>query len=222
MKNHTSTGLSQLTAVCLAFAVFFSSSMFVLAAPGVKTLSAEIIVSGPNGVENPAVLLNGEQAFSGRTFQTSGVVTTSGQGSAVINLGKLGRINLLPGSVLSLSLADNNISGELSAGQMKVLNAEGVAVNIKTPDNNVTNEAAQAGNMTIDVRTGVTEAFAKNGAAYLNNGVKAQTDPNKDDDDDDRDFFFLVLIFAGVVGTTAVLLATRDSGDGLSVVSPVR
>ncbi len=221
MKNHTSTGLSQLTAVCLAFAVFFSSSMFVLAAPGVKTLSAEIIVSGPNDAENPAVSLNGEQAFSGRTFQTSGVVTTSEHGSAVINLGKLGRINLLPGSVLSLNLADNNISGELSAGQMKVLNAEGVAVSIKTPDNSVTNEAAQAGNLTIDVRSGVTEAFAKNGAAYLNNGVKAQTDPNKDDDDD-RDFLFLVLIFAGVVGTTAVLLATRDSGDGLSVVSPVR
>jgi hypothetical protein len=221
MKNHTSTGLSQLTAVCLAFAVLFSSSMFVLAAPGVKSLSAEIIVSGPNDAENPAVSLNGEQAFSGRTFQSSGVVTTSERGSAVINLGKLGRINLLPGSVLSLNLADNNISGELSAGQMKVLNAEGVTVNIKTPDNDVTSDSAQAGSLTIDVRSGVTQALAKNGAATLKNGVKAQTDPKKDDDDD-RDFLFLVLIFAGVVGTTAVLLATRDNGDALTVVSPVR
>jgi hypothetical protein len=134
MKNYTSTGLIRLTAVCLVFAVILSSSMFVLAAPGTKSLSAELIVSGANDNGVPAVTLNGEEATTGRTFQTSGIVSTAAHGSAVINLGKLGRINLDPGSTLSLTLSENNISGTLSAGHYRVLNAEGVSVNITTPE----------------------------------------------------------------------------------------
>ena len=218
MKKRGSTGIIQLTAVCLVFAVLVSSSTFVLAAPGAKVLSAEIIVSGSNNIEKPSVLLNGEPAISGRTFQSSASIVTSENGSAIINLGKLGRVNLAPGSTLHLSFAENNISGELTAGQIKVLNSEGVSVNIRTPDNVVTNDAAQSGNLTIDVRSGLTEALAESGAAYLN-GKPAQ---QKDDDDDDNKKAGAVLLFTfiGVVATAVVL--TMVLGDEENVTSPVR
>jgi hypothetical protein len=203
MKNYASIGLVKLNAICLVFAILMSSSMFVLAAPGVKTISAEIIVSGTNDNGQPAVLLNGEEASSGRTFQTTGVVTTSTHGSAIINLGKLGRINLLPGSTLSVTVTENNISGELTAGHMSVANAEGVSVNIKTADDSVTNDASKSGNMSIDVTSGITKAQAKD-----------------DDDDDDNKAWVPILIFAGAVGAAAIIVITRNGDE--DVISPVR
>ena len=203
MKNYALTGLKRLTAISLALAVLCSSSLLVSAAPTAKAMTAEIIVSGSD-----SVLLNGEQVLSGRTFQSTGLITTSEKGSAVLNLGKLGRINLAPGSALNLNLAENSISGSLTAGKMQVFNTAGVAVNITTPDNVVTNENAPNSAMTVDVTSGTTRT--------------AQT-KDDDDDDDDKGAFWLVVIFAGVVGTAAVLVATRgDDDSGGGVISPVR
>jgi len=211
MKNHVSTGLMRLSAVCLVFAVLLSSSTLVLAVPGAKAMSAEIIVSGANDSANPSVLLNGERATSGRTFLSSAVIVTSETGSAVVNMGKLGRLTLLPGSTLNLSFGENNISGELSAGQVKVFNNEGVTVNIRTADNSVTNDAAQSGNFTVDVRSGKTQAVAETGSLYLN-GVPVQDDDD-DDDDDKMGIWIPILVFAAVVGTAAAFTLTNGDDD---------
>ncbi len=217
MKNRRSTGLTRLIAVCMVFAVQVSSSTFVLAAAGTKPVSAEIIVSGSNNSETPSVLLNGERAVSGRTFHTSGLVVTSEVGSAIINLGKLGRISLSPGSTLALSFTENNISGELSAGQMRVFNNEGVAVNIRTPDNVVTNDAAQ-GNLTVDVRSGTTQAVAESGSAYLDNGLTPAQQKDDDDDDDDMPGWVPFVVMGAIIG--GVVFLTRGSEE--NVTSPVR
>jgi len=219
MKNYMSTGITRLTAVTLVFAVLLSSSMFVLAAPGTRPMSAEIIVSGSNNnIERPLVLLNGEQALSGRTFQSSGVISTSELGSAVINLGKLGRITMFPGSTLNLSFAENSISGDLSAGQIKVLNSEGVAVNIRTTDNAVTNDAAQSNMFTIDVRSGTTQTFAENGSVFMKNGPVQKQDDDDDDDDGGIPIWLPYVIIGGLVAATIVL----TQGDDNNVTSPVR
>jgi len=214
MKNHVSTGLMKLSAVCLVFAVLLSSSTLVLAAPGTKAMSAEIIVSGGNDTSgNPSVLLNGERVFSGRTFLSSAVIVTSESGSAVVNMGKLGRLSLLPGSTLSLSFGENNISGVLSAGQVKVFNNEGVSVNIRTPDNAVTNDGAQTGSFTVDVRSGSTEAAVESGSAYLDGGKT----PVQNDDDKNKKkkvgLWIPILIFAAVVGTAAAFTLTNSDDD---------
>ncbi len=218
MKNHVSSGLMKLSAICLVFAVLLSSSTLVLAVPGAKAMSAEIIVSGGNDSENPAVLLNGERASSGRTFLSSAVITTSATGSAVVNLGKLGRLTVLPGSTLNLSFTENSISGELSAGQVKVFNNEGVTVNIKTADKLVTNDATKSDSISVDVRSGSTQAVAENGAAFIN-GVPVQ---DKDDDDDDHKMgiWIPILVFAGIVGTAAAF--TLTNGDDETSISPTR
>jgi hypothetical protein len=224
MKNHVSTGLMKLSAFCLVFAVLLSSSTLVLAAPGAKAMSAEIIVSGGNdNSENPSVLLNGERVFSGRTFLSSAVIVTSETGSAVVNMGKLGRLTLLPGSTLSLNITENSISGDLSAGQVKVFNNEGVAVNIHTADNTVTNDAAQSGSFSVDVRSGSTQAVADSGSAYLDaNGVKTAAQTSDDDKNKKKKMglWIPILIFAGIVGTAAAF--TLTNGDNDTAISTTR
>jgi hypothetical protein len=140
-KNNRAAGL---VAFCLMVTVFVSTSMIALAKPG-TSLAGEIIVSGhnTNGVE-PSVMLNGERAYSGRTFFNAGEITTSENATATIKLGKLGYLNLAPNSVLSLDFTENAISGRLTAGDVKVFNSEGVAVNIENALTNLPVKPAKA------------------------------------------------------------------------------
>jgi hypothetical protein len=108
-------------ACCLMFAVFVASSTVALALPEYKPATGELIVSGRGtGGNAPFAMLNGERAFSGRTFFSSGTIAITEDNTASVKLGKLGSINLAPNSILSLSFGDNKISGNLIAGQIKV------------------------------------------------------------------------------------------------------
>jgi hypothetical protein len=220
MRNTKSGQLTQLVAACLAIAVLLSSSPLAFAGAGSQPLAGEIIVSGNKTGDQPLVTLNGENALSGRTFQTAGTVATSETGSATINMGKLGRVSLSPNSSLSLVLAENSISGELTAGKMQVFNKDGVTVSIKTPDNQVTNDAAKA-DFTVDLTSGTTVASATSGNAFFNsNGTKvAAKKQNDDDDDDDFNAWVPIIVFAAIAGGVAAWVLLRDDDD---VASPTR
>jgi hypothetical protein len=183
--------------------------MIALAAPG-KALSGEIIVSGTDSVTGSSVMLNGEPAVSGRTFFTSAVISTPENRSATVNLGKLGRVSLAPASTLSLSLAENAINGELSAGQIQVYGKDGVAVNIKTPDNQVTNKAGQASNFAVDLRSGSTVAT---GEVELEKGESAKAASMSDKEK----MWWIIGIAAAA--TIIIIIVVADDDE---VESPVR
>ncbi len=133
-KNISANRLRSLLAFCLMLTVMVGSSSIALAKGG-NSLAGEIVVTGntANG-ETPFVLLNGERALNGRTFFSSGEITTNDT-AATIKLDKLGYIKLSPNSVLSLNLSENNISGTLTTGNVQVFNNDGVAVNIAKVEN---------------------------------------------------------------------------------------
>lgn len=228
MKKNTAVWLRNVVAFCLTLAVFASSSMFALATPEKNSLMGELSVSGHdvNG-EDASVLLNGERAFSGRTFFSAGTISTPESTTAMVKLGKLGFINLSPNTNLSLSFTENSISGNLSAGQVKVFSNEGVDVNIKTADSLVTSEAKQTGIFTVDVQSGMTKTVAEKGAVYLDNGktvAQVQTGQQTSDDDTDDDnnsATVPLIIFAAVVGI-AVVYVLRKNNDDNGTVSPRR
>ena len=131
-KNFYMNSLRNITAACLAIVIFTSSSMIALAGSGDKTLMGEITVSGQNTDGNaPFVLLNGENAFTGRTFFSNGTITTSDAVTSTVKLGKLGYVILSPNTTLTLSFDEKTISGTLSAGNAQVFNADGVDVKIQ-------------------------------------------------------------------------------------------
>jgi hypothetical protein len=120
--------------LCLLFVISIGSSMVILAESD-KSLAGEIVVSGrsENG-EEAYVMLNGERVFSGRTFFSGSLVATA-ENAAVVKLGKLGYLELAPNSTLDLKFADGSIAGKLSAGDVRVFNAENVVVNIENAPN---------------------------------------------------------------------------------------
>jgi len=214
VNNLKSLWLRNLVGLGLLVSLFVSSSMIALAAPG-NAISGEITVSGSSvDGSQPSVSLNGEKALSGRTFFSSGTISTPEGSSATINLGKLGRINMSPNSSLSLNLSDSNISGDLAAGQIRVFNNEGVAVNIRTNDNVVTNDSNRASNFTVDVTSGATAAEAELGNVSMANGQPAAAKMTK------KQGWVVFGVVAAIVGGALIIYYgfIRDE----EVVSPAR
>jgi len=147
-------------------------------------------------------MLNGEPVMTGRTFFSAGMIATPENINSTVRIGKLGYVTLTPNTNLNLSFDENTISGTLSAGQIKVSNAEGVNVRIQTNAGLVTNESTLASNFTINAEKAVRQ--------------------DADDDADGNSALGPILVFSGIVAAAVILvLVNRDEDDDV-VVSPVR
>ncbi|MGI8786628.1 MAG: hypothetical protein ACR2HG_02550 [Pyrinomonadaceae bacterium] len=177
-------------------------SMVALA--GSERVAGELSISGKtiNG-ETPFVKVNGEAAQSGRSIFSSSTIATPENASAIISLGKIGRIELAPNTTLNLAFDENGISGDLLAGQVTVLNSSDT-VNIKTLDGTI---------------------------AKLNagNSAVATTGKTKDDDSNGGGGHGAILwaIILGGAAVGIIIAATTNNNDvtlggGVTVISPTR
>lgn len=114
--------------MCLVAVTIAAYSMIVLATS--EKIAGELFISGKsqNG-QAATVKVNDETAQNGRSVFTGSTIATPENASAVINLGKAGKIELAPNSTALLSFNDKTVSGNLIAGRLTVLSAsESVAV----------------------------------------------------------------------------------------------
>ncbi|HEX8197871.1 MAG TPA: hypothetical protein VF571_16895 [Pyrinomonadaceae bacterium] len=201
IRNFVATGL--------AIAVLTTSSMVALATPD-RQLMGELTVTGAS-----AASVNGERAATGRSISSSSVVATSAETTAIINLGKIGRIELAPNSSLSLNFDEKTISGSINDGSVKVSSAPGVEVKLATKAGEITNEASQLNVFSVDTAGKVvTESGQQTGGQ--------QTGGQTNDDITDHEAFIPVAILLGAVAVTVVYLATTEDDENLTVVSAVR
>jgi hypothetical protein len=220
MKSiNNSSVFSHLIVFVLTIAILTGQTMFVLALPEKNSAAGEITVTATaDASAKPFVLVNGEQAFSGRTFFSNGTITTPESSSASIDFGKIGRINLGPASSLTLSVTETTISGTLSTGTVRVANGEGVGVKIVTPDDTVSNEGTSASRFTVNVVSDASSVVAQSGAVRYNNGATLARQDD-DDDDDDGMIWLPVVVFGGAIAAVLFFSVLKDDDD---VVSPIR
>lgn len=183
---------------CLMVAIYATYSMVTLAST--ERIAGELLISG----KNSSVKVNGETAQSGRSIFSASTITTPENASAIINLGKIGKIELAPNTTLNISFTEKGINGDLLNGKVTVLGATEI-VNIKTTEGKT---------VKLSVGESVTAGKAK-----------------KDDDDDDDKaggvaWWVWAAIFGGAVAGV-VIAATSDNnrvalGGGTTVVSPSR
>ena len=186
--------------MCLCVAILATYSMVALAVPG-KT-AGELTVSGKNiNGESAFVFVNGEAARSGRSVFSGSTITTPETASAVMNLGKFGKIELAPATSLTLTFDEKGIFGDLTSGKITVLGA-GESVAIKTLNGKTVQLAA---------------------------GQSVSASSNAPDDSDKDDHNGSWWIWAAVFGGAAVVLlwTALDDGDiqlgsGGTVISPTR
>lgn len=183
---------------CLIVAIYATYSMVVLASS--ERIAGELLISG----KNSNVTVNGEAAQNGRSIFSASTISTPENASAIINLGKIGKLELAPNTTLNLSFTEKSINGDLLKGKVTVLGAT-EAVSIKTIDGKTVN-------------LGVGESLAATAG-------KAQDDDD-DDDGGGAAWWIWAAVFGGAVAGV-VIAATTDNnrvalGGGTVVVSPNR
>lgn len=143
-------------------AVFCLYSMVAFAMP--NDASGEITVTGQ-------VTVNGQTTVSNSTIMSGATIVSGADSSAVVSLGKTGRIEILANSSLTLRFSDNSIVGILSSGKTHVSNAAGVATTITTKDATVIADAAQADNFIVEVECSHTHVDATTGVVTMREGT---------------------------------------------------
>ena len=189
--------------------------------------------------------VNGQTAVSNSTIISGSTIVTGADSSAIISLGKTGRIEVLANSNIVLNFSDTSIVGILSSGKTRVANAAGVATTITTKDATVIADAGQADNFTVEVECSHTHVDTTAGLVTMREGSSdkqvaagtsatagnlAQTGckpclrPDSAPPVRVAGWPWLILLAAGVAGA-AILLGGQndvDTGDGPVVISPTR
>ena len=179
--------INKALSMCLVAALIATYSMTTLAGAG--KIAGELKVSGKNfNGEMASVNVNGEAAKSGRSIFSTSTLATPDEASAVVDLGKIGSIQLAPKTNLVLSFNEKGISGDLLAGSVTVLNAAD-SVNITT-----------VGGKTLQLNAGETATAG------------GQT---QDDDDDSTSGGAAVLPYVLILGgaVAAIVIAAGVVGD---------
>lgn len=167
--NSKMAGLRRALAVTMMVTVGCLNSLTVnstLAQVSAK-LAGDLSVRG-------TVTLNGMNTASGATVFDGGQIKTGRNGSATINLGRLGQIELGADSELVLKLENNLIGGNLRMGQATVSAPLGTGVNVTTADGIATTDGNEAAVLTVDVACGNTRVASVKSDARLVAGSRVE------------------------------------------------
>ena len=194
---NSKTLIQKALSLCLMVAIYATYSMVTLAST--ERIAGELLISG----KNSSVTVNGETAQNGRSIFSASTITTPENASAIINVGKIGKVELAPNTTLNISFTDKGINGDLLNGKVTVLGAN-QAVNIKNTDGK-----------TVKLNAGESLMAGK---------------LKKDDDDDDKAggaaWWVWAAIFGGAAAAIVIAATTNNDrialGGGTVVVSPSR
>ncbi|HEX6278883.1 MAG TPA: hypothetical protein VFZ49_02600 [Pyrinomonadaceae bacterium] len=145
-----------------AIAVLCVYSSWAIALPNV--LTGEITVSGQ-------VTVNGQTAVSNSTIVSGSTIVTGANSSAIVSLGKTGRVEILADSNIVLNFSETSIVGILSTGKARVANAAGVASTVTTKDATVIADAGQSNNFLVEVECSHTHVDATTGFVTMREGT---------------------------------------------------
>lgn len=105
---------------------------------------------------NGSVTLNGKRAITGTTVLNESRITVSCESgnSALVNLGKLGRIELSAGTQMIVRFAPGLISGEVLTGKAIVNNNTGVKVAVTTPNGKSSADGKEPAALSVNAQKG--------------------------------------------------------------------
>lgn len=186
--------------MCLTVAIIATYSMVALA--GTDKIAGELLVTGKNSNGTSFVKVNGENAQNGRSIFSSNTIVTPDNAGAVINLGKLGSLELAPNTTFNVVFNENGISGNLTAGRVTVLSA--------SKQVSITDNTGKLVNLKIGESASAT-------------GKSRQDD---DDDDGGAAWWIWAAVFGGAIAGIVIAAVSDNNrialGGGTTVVSPSR
>ena len=114
-------------ALCLSLTFLALAAQLALPGARAQEPMGQLTVTGQ-------VMVNGHPAATGDIVASGSTVQTAKGSSAVVSLGKLGRVEALPETSMKLRYDDSSISVMLEAGRVRVSTGPGVAATIGTKE----------------------------------------------------------------------------------------
>lgn len=151
-------------AVCAAkVSIGNAAAMFAFVDALVQEPSGRLTTTGK-------VKVDGHDVSSGFTINTGTTTTTAKGSSAVVSLGKLGRVEVFPSSSVNLDFDNGSIKVKLEAGRVRVSSGSGITATVSTRDGEVVADSAQEDTFTVDTECGNTIASTQSGKVELRAG----------------------------------------------------
>jgi hypothetical protein len=141
--------ISSLIGLCLmtATVVFGARSYQTL------TLTGKVTLKQADG----SVMIDGQPAKLKSDISSGSTVTTAKGSSAVVSLGKLGRVEVMPSSTMKLEYGNTGgATAMLSQGRVRVSSSSGTSATVKTGDAEIVSNQSRASRFTVDVSCGDT------------------------------------------------------------------
>lgn len=126
-------------------------------------VSGEITVTGQ-------VTVNGQSAVSGSTILSGAVITTAKGSSAVVSLGKLGRVEVLEDSSSTLRFSETGIVAMVDQGRVRVSNSSGIATTVTTKNATIIGDSGQANNFLVEAECSHTHVDTASGVVTMREG----------------------------------------------------
>lgn len=129
--------------------------------------------SGPTGDLSVVgeVSVNGTNAISGATIFSDSTVTTAKGSSAVVSLGKLGRVEVFASTNMKLSFDDSSITVRMvSTGRVRVSSSSGIKASVMTKDGKIATANTGGNEFTVNTECGNTVVSTQSGKVELRAG----------------------------------------------------
>jgi hypothetical protein len=136
--------------------------MVALAAPG--DITGEITVTGQ-------VTVNGQAAVSNSTIASGATVTTAKGSSAVVSLGKLGRVEMSEDSGMTLKFSERSLIAMMTSGKARFMNDAGVATTVTTKNATIMGDTGQANSFAIEIECSHTHVDTASGSVTMREGT---------------------------------------------------
>ncbi len=224
---HKLVTLGTLTAVWCVF------SMVALAVP--TEPSGVITVTGQ-------VTVDGQPAVSNSTIMSGATVTTAKGSSAVVSLGKLGRVEVKEDTSLSLRFSDSDVIAMLDLGTVRVSATSGIGSTVTTKNATFVGGPGQADNFVVEAECSHSHVDTTSGVVTMKQGASVQQvvagttavagnlvqvgckpclRPNPSNQAAPSNLAWLLLLVAGAAGV-GIWLGTRGDNNPPTVASPTR
>lgn len=119
------------------------------------------------------IKVNGKSVPPGFALAKDSTIESGPKSSAVVSLGKLGRVEVFPSSKMKITFDETQFNVVLSAGGARIYKAEGATVSVTTKDGEVSTTAPVAGSYTVDTECGDTFVTAHDLSVVLR--IKEET-----------------------------------------------
>lgn len=121
------------------------------------------------------VSVNNSNAAAGQTIFSGNWLKVAKQGTAIVNVGKMGRMEMGAGTDFVMRTSDNEIGGELNSGCMLISAPAGVSIALNTSKGMITTDGKQSASLFVGYKGGTANVIPNLGEIKVISGNRTES-----------------------------------------------